>query len=388
MKKIVLFSGIVLIALAIVLSGCDITGQAYVQRDANCQAWKTSCDKDCSKDRNQKTCLTQKAAACSNLKKCLDVPTTEEVQKLVSQGKSASCDADGVCEMKSAYIDGFLLSKGSVSELFLEGNLYAYGLGAKKTTTEELIVEGLIGKDISNVCTNSYGSLIRCVASGSSSGNATSCNADDTCEIPQGSYKIPALIFGNNKAGIFAGEDNRLEFLLNGFTAFQAYENQFRIPRGSTSMPGLVWSDETNTGISGPESGAISFSIRGYEAIRIKSDKNIQITSLKGIGNAYACINADGDLFRSDSPCNTKSSIDAVLQVLNNAAVGTAPKGNSCRDNCNSIGRICVGAFELVWKDGTRDDFYGQPVGCGFTERQGVPPEYSAINYCICALNK
>jgi|GEM_PF-6321983 len=40
------------------------------------------------------------------------------------------------------------------------------------------------------------------------------------------------------------------------------------------------------------------------ERMRIDSSGNVKVNNLAGTGNAYACINANGVLFRSATPCN------------------------------------------------------------------------------------
>ena len=137
--------------------------------------------------------------------------------------------------------------------------------------------------------------------------NATSCKGDSTCEVGRGSYSVPSLVFGDNNAGVFSGSDNRLEFLINKFTAFQIYPDQIRVPRGSAGYPGVVWMDNTNTGLfSSEKSNSISFSIIGNEEFTIGSGGNITASGFKGNGNAYVCVNSLGKLYRSSATCTFK----------------------------------------------------------------------------------
>ena len=87
-----------------------------------------------------------------------------------------------------------------------------------------------------------------------------------------GQYGAPGFLWAKNGAGISARAEGDWTY-----TSTPAYFTFETAPVGSTARA---------------------------ERMKIGSDGVIKINGLSGSGNAYACIDASGNLFRSTSPCN------------------------------------------------------------------------------------
>ncbi|MDQ7778660.1 MAG: hypothetical protein RDV41_02990 [Planctomycetota bacterium] len=102
---------------------------------------------------------------------------------------------------------------------------------------------------------------------------------DTQLVVPDGSFASVGVKFAGANTGMFRGADDRIEFVTGGATALQVYTDQLRIARGSVGVPGLVWDDGTSTGVYGPATNQIAFSIVGSEKIRIDASGNLGIST-------------------------------------------------------------------------------------------------------------
>jgi hypothetical protein len=87
MKKLFVFGTISLMLLAVLLSGCETTGQAYVRSlEPQCPRWEQKCEAG-----NQR--------ACKYLKRCVDVPTSEDFQHEITNLNEQKATKEEILEM-------------------------------------------------------------------------------------------------------------------------------------------------------------------------------------------------------------------------------------------------------------------------------------------------
>jgi hypothetical protein len=162
MKKILIYGSILSVLLVVLLSGCqkNLTGQAFARSmETNCQTWKTGCEKG-----NQ--------AACRYFNKyCVDVPTYEEVQNMISEGieliPPVEVKGDGMLAPAIDFDNSQL--GGAVIRFKEQGDIKAAITGGSFGFTESMItlnadrirMEKLSGSGNAYACLDSDGYLFR-----------------------------------------------------------------------------------------------------------------------------------------------------------------------------------------------------------------------------------
>ncbi len=66
---------------------------------------------------------------------------------------------------------------------------------------------------------------------------------------------------------------------------------------------GLTSNNNSDFGIINKENSDVFVSTNNEERFRISNSGEVSINNLEGVGDAYACINNDGKLYRSSVPC-------------------------------------------------------------------------------------
>ncbi|UPA22825.1 FG-GAP-like repeat-containing protein [Candidatus Peribacteria bacterium] len=190
-----------------------------------------------------------------------------------------------------------------------------------------------------------------------------------TLEIGHGAFGSPSIKFGGTNDGIFHGGDNHLELVVGGNTAFQAFPNQVRIPRGTVSAPGMVWTDATTTGFFSSVGSAISASITGAEKFRIDTT-GIKIFSA-----------ASGSILHAEKTLSTSGSL-----VFEGAASGSSLYLGTSLNGAGLVDCDTSGTSKLLW-DATSGRF-----SCGTDTDTDTNTTYTAgqglsLNGTVLTLN-
>ncbi len=188
-----------------------------------------------------------------------------------------------------------------------------------------------------------------------------------TLEIGHGAFGSPSIKFGGTNDGIFHGGDNHFELVVGGLTAFQAFPSQVRIPRGTVSAPGMVWTDATTTGFFSGGSSFISASIIGAEKFRIDTT-GIKIFSA-----------ASGSILHAEKTLTTSGTL-----VFEGAASGSSLYLGTSLNGAGLVDCSTAGTSKLLWNSATGRFSCGtdQNTGTAYTAGQGL-----SLNGTIVTLN-
>ncbi len=82
--------------------------------------------------------------------------------------------------------------------------------------------------------------------------------------------------------------------------------------------------------------------------VEVMAGGDISSVDMKGTGNAYACVDSTGRLYRSNTPCmDTKQDVLDMLQ--NKCEMNIATVDRSCSSACTTINKTCVAAV-FAWR--------------------------------------
>jgi len=70
-----------------------------------------------------------------------------------------------------------------------------------------------------------------------------------------------------------------------------------------TTNGGFSFIQDTDTGLFSPSDGVISFYSNAQERMKVDTSGGVTISALAGTGNAYACIDSTGKIYRSATAC-------------------------------------------------------------------------------------